>query len=103
METALKRLESATNFATLGNTEDIKKDTKTLIVTTGRVDITTQRIDLATQDIHSSVKEGFLQVTELQTQLADNFAKMMQTQKEEAAVCSLISVWIHDIDYAYIF
>lgn len=87
METALKRLESATNFATLGNTEEIKKDTKTVIVTTERVDITTQRIDLATQDIHSSVKEGFLQVTELQTQLAENFAKMMEAQKKEATVC----------------
>jgi hypothetical protein len=63
-----------------------------MIVTTGRVDITTQRIDLATQDIHSSVKVGFLQVTELQSQLAENFAKMMEAQKAEATVGSRIPV-----------
>ena len=49
METALKRLESASSFATLANTEDIKYDTKAITATT--------------QNIKISMTAGFEEVT----------------------------------------
>ncbi|PGH15791.1 hypothetical protein AJ79_02171 [Helicocarpus griseus UAMH5409] len=66
MEKSLTELESASVTVILANTEDLKKDSKNIIVTTERIDTRTERIELSIQDQFRHMSANFEQLLKSQ-------------------------------------
>ena len=84
LETALKRLESATGFATLANTEDIKKET--LEVKQNLLEVIGATADVASgvQQFNESVQLSKKETVKLYMQMSARFDQMIESQRKSS-------------------